>query len=87
MKTLDECRAQINELDNQIASALAMRMSLSKEIGEVKRAGGLPITDEKREKQVLARVGEIAEKTVCGTSNRVRAVYELILDESKKMQR
>ncbi|MBO4466020.1 MAG: chorismate mutase [Bacteroidales bacterium] len=58
MKTLEEIRARIDEVDERMAELFAERMKLVREAAEYKRAAGLPVEDKEREKEILARHGE-----------------------------
>jgi monofunctional chorismate mutase len=52
---LNELRKEIDEIDNQMMELFKKRMSLSKSIGKVKRAMGLPIFDQIREQTMLEK--------------------------------
>ena len=59
-RTLEEVRAEINALDDQLRSLLMRRMDLSAEVADIKeRAGGrIVIYREDREQEILARHAE-----------------------------
>ena len=48
-KSLEVLRREIDELDRQLFSLLARRMTIVREIGGVKRSQGLPVGDPVRE--------------------------------------
>ena len=58
---LDELRAEIDQIDNQIVDLLGERLKLVQRIGELKlnRRG---IKDANREEQILRRVTRLAEQ-------------------------
>jgi chorismate mutase/prephenate dehydrogenase len=51
--TLEELRASITALDEQLLGLLAKRQALSREVAAVKRAHGQPTRDFRREREVL----------------------------------
>ena len=52
-------RRQLDDVDEQMTALLARRLALAGEIGRYKAAQGLPVLDEAREKEVLARRGDL----------------------------
>ena len=54
--TLDEIRKKIDVCDDEIVKLYKERMTLVKDVAEVKKANGLPTENTGREKQVLSRV-------------------------------
>lgn len=54
--TLDDCRRELDEADRALLAAFVRRMELSAPIADWKRAHGLPIRDEVREREKLAAV-------------------------------
>lgn len=53
---IDELRAKIDVLDDEILSLLAQRMDISRRIGELKQAGNIAILQSGRWEEVMARV-------------------------------
>ena len=53
MDKLKEARAQINSIDKQMAELFEKRMKAAEIIAAHKKATGMPILDEKREKEVI----------------------------------
>ena len=53
-RSIAELRAQIDEVDAQIAVLFEKRMALAREIAGLKKAEGLPIEDPEREEQIIA---------------------------------
>jgi chorismate mutase len=53
---LGELRAQIDRIDDALASLLDQRAAVVERIAAVKRAGGIAARDEGRERAVLARL-------------------------------
>ena len=57
---LDDLRHQIDEIDQQLFSLLAQRMSVARDIGTLKRMGGIPVVDPIREALLKARLKDMA---------------------------
>lgn len=82
--SLEKYRESIDAIDTHLLALINRRAELSKEIGRVKIAAGLPIADISREEQVLRTVqrdnpGDIDDKGV-------ERIFRAILDESKRLQ-
>ncbi len=56
---IDNWRAQIDEIDNQLLKLLNRRADFAARIGELKRAAGLALFDEDRERALLARLCQV----------------------------
>lgn len=67
---LEQLRAQIDAVDNELIRLFAQRMDISAEIAKCKRANGLPVLDVRREEAKLRAVSEksrpeLADHTAC----------------------
>ncbi len=74
---IDDCRQQIDTLDNQIVEALNRRLSLASEIGRIKRRQGGAIYVAEREEQVFRKVCERNQGPI--TAPALRAIYREIM--------
>ncbi len=82
MKSLDQLRLEINEIDEKLLPLIIKRMELSKEIAMVKEQTGVPTFDDRREAAILERV-----KYKAGAySEEAAELYEEIMRYSKKYQ-
>jgi len=79
---LEELRGRIDETDRKIIALLNERFSLAKSIYDKKLKSA--VTDRRREEEVLKKAAETSD---CVFSDSVRAVYEEIIRQSKKVQR
>ncbi len=61
MHTLEQLREAIDKADMKLLEALAERMHIVEEIGELKRAQHLNSFDSERFKKILASRGEIGK--------------------------
>ena len=75
-------RRQLDDVDEQMTSLLARRLALAGEIGRYKAAQGLPVLDEAREKEVLARRGDLLPQR----RQQVEQLFRLLMAESREEQ-
>jgi len=62
MKTLDECRVAIDEIDNEMLTLLNKRMKVVERVGEIKKETGGAIYRPEREKAIIDRLVALNEK-------------------------
>jgi chorismate mutase/prephenate dehydratase len=62
MKTLDECRVKIDELDDKLLDILNERMKVVERVGEIKNDTGGAIYRPEREKAIIERLSQKSEK-------------------------
>lgn len=79
---IQEYRARIDAIDDQITDLLKRRFALSQKIGEYKQQNGIAIYDKIREEAILSRAKEKSGDLAAP----VTAVYQTILEQSKKIQ-
>ena len=60
MNTLEECRNEIDKLDNQMLELLNKRMQIVHRVGEIKQEGGTAIYRPEREKAIIERLTQRA---------------------------
>jgi chorismate mutase len=82
--SIEDWRAEIDEIDDQLLRLLNMRALVAAKIGRVKRAAGLPLSDEERERQVVQRMqngnaGPLDEGAVM-------QLFECIIRESRRVE-
>ena len=75
-------RRQLDDVDEQMTALLARRLALAGEIGRYKAAQGLPVLDEAREKEVLARRGDLLPQR----RQQVEQLFRLLMAESREEQ-
>ncbi len=59
MRTLAECRAEIDDIDRQLVALFERRMGVARAVAEYKIANDLPVLDASREEQVLQKRREM----------------------------
>lgn len=80
---LKDIRTEIDKIDTELASLLAQRLALSREVASSKRESGKAVRDTQREEQILRRVCELA-----GEENApyVKEIYTEIMRQSRALQ-
>ncbi len=61
MNTLEECRARIDEIDNEVVDLLNRRMEVVRRVGEIKHESNSAIYRPEREKAIIDRLTKISE--------------------------
>ena len=82
---LDEIRKLIGELDEEILRNLAKRKTLVKEIAVLKKSAGMPVIDEKREREILEKIRIKSEYIGIDEEFALR-LFKIILENSRKEQ-
>ena len=83
-KPLEDIRLHIDRIDTIIMNALAERMSLMVEIARIKKDHHLPAVSEKRDKEIMEKVNQIAKQYNVDQSFATE-IYESIINESKRI--
>lgn len=84
MKTIDELRSEIDEIDEGLVSLFLQRLAVVKEVGEAKKTLSLSVEDKDRENAVIERL------TVNKTDEEKKKITELynkIFDISKETEK
>ncbi len=82
--TIEDWRAQINAIDDELVRLLNERARLAVEVGEKKKAEGLNVCDPLREREVIERAcsanrGPLDERAVA-------RIFRRIILESKRVE-
>ena len=82
MKSLDEIRAEIDSIDNEMIALFTRRMDCSRAVAEYKKENNIPILNSDREDEILDSVaqkgGEFGEYA--------RELYRKIMELSRDLQ-
>lgn len=84
MKTLEEFRKEIDEIDEKLLLLLQRRMELSEQIAEVKKQRNYPIFDPDREKMIQEHLLNCLSRLEYREA--ILKVFRQIFTESKKIQ-
>lgn len=81
--SIELLRKEIDAVDDELVALLKARFDLSKAMGEEKKKLNRPVYDARREEALLLRLEEAAAPY----GGEVRALYERIMELSRKLQR
>lgn len=84
MKTIDELRSEIDEIDDGLVSLFLQRLAVVKEVGEAKKTLSLSVEDKDRENAVIERL--TANKTD-EEKKKITELYNKIFDISKETEK
>lgn len=84
MNSLDEARIKINEIDKEMAKLFEERMKAVLEVLKYKKEHNLPVFDEKREIELIARNINLLEDE--SLKEYYLIFFKAMLDASKKYQ-
>ena len=63
-KRILKLRQEIDDIDEEIIYLLKKRMVISKKVGKLKAELLIPVEDKKREKEIIYRLGELADSNL-----------------------
>lgn len=84
MRTLEECRKDLDEVDQEIVRLFEKRMEICREVAEYKFEHKRPILDRKREQAVLESRKAMAQDPQ--GAEEIRFLFEVIMDLCKDVQ-
>ncbi len=85
MKKLEDVRAEIETIDQEIIRLIAKRTELAKDVLEAKKLNKMPINDENRNQEVMERVANIS--TECGLdAGEVKNIFKILIKMSIERQ-
>ena len=82
-QNLEELRAQIDAIDQEMVKLFRQRMEVCGEVAEYKRSAGIPVLAADREQALLTKVAEQAGEDL---AEYAVAVYRTILSASRAYQ-
>ena len=85
LDALGKCRQQIEAIDRELVGLLGKRVSLSKEIGAMKKVAGLPTLDPAREAEVIRRAAAMARDAGLN-DEKVRDIFWHVIGLSRAVQ-
>lgn len=87
MKTLDECRVEIDTIDNEILELLNRRMKIVERVGEIKSDTGGAIYRPEREKAIIQRLAQkSAQENGLLNANAIEAIFLEIFAVSRNLE-
>ncbi len=85
MKSLEELRQGIDQIDKQLLRLFVERMELCGQVADYKRSVGMPVLDVKREKEVLAAKMELLQNPEL--QDEVYSFFDGIMSISRGLQK
>lgn len=82
---LNSARSLINHIDKEIVKLLEKRFNIVMEIGDYKKANGIPVYDEEREKAVLQKCIGYLDDT--NYEKAIMDIYTQIMNSSKELEK
>lgn len=86
MKKIEDLRKEIDNLDHELLNTLVKRMTIVKQIGELKDSYGLPVVDEKRRAELLQIISEKA-KSFNLSADFIKKIFTEIHDHAVDLQK
>ncbi|MBA2646191.1 MAG: chorismate mutase [Pyrinomonadaceae bacterium] len=81
---IEDWRAEIDSVDDELLSLINKRARLAVEVGILKRAAGIPITDPEREREVLTRLSRVNDGPL--DEDAVQKLFRQIIHESRQIE-
>lgn len=75
-ENINQSRKKIDQIDKKITQLLEQRLLEAQKIGSAKKNQNLPITNRKREQEILEKISNPA----------IQKIYREILKQSRKLQ-
>jgi chorismate mutase len=85
MDEIPKLRKKVDEIDDQILTALCERVKVCKSIGAAKKKQGMPVRDVSRENEVYKRIAEKSAKLGLNTAQ-IEALYREIVNMCSSVQ-
>src|ERR1700704_1148258 len=82
--SLEDQRAEINNLDTELLRLLNRRALIAMKVGESKQASGLSLCDHTREREVIDRMCKANEGPL--DERAIIELYRVIIHESRRIQ-
>ena len=82
---LEECRGELDELDEQLIRLIKRRLELGLRAASIKKEAGLPILDPEREAKVIAQAMEWAREAEL-SEDEVADIFKRLVSLSGRAQ-
>ena len=86
IKEIESKRKEIDKITEKIIKLIAERRNIVLEIGRIKKKKGLPILDEKREKQLILRAKNLSKKFKLPPAL-IEKIMKILIENSRRLQR
>jgi len=78
-------RRNIDKIDKEIMGLINQRLSLAKQIGNLKKQGDIQITDGDREKEIMNRL--LAKNNGLLSDSGLRNIFGAVIAEGRRVQK
>ena len=85
IKEIESKRKEIDKITEKIIKLIAERRNTVLEIGRIKKKKGLPILDEKREKQLMLRARNLSKKFKLPPAL-IEEITKILIENSRRLQ-
>jgi chorismate mutase/prephenate dehydratase len=85
MRSLEDCRRQIDEIDASLVRLFEERINVVTQVAEYKRANGLKVRHPDRERAVVERAASLLQNP--GLRPQIEALFETLMRGSREYQR
>ena len=82
--TIEDWRAEIDKIDDELLRLLNARAEVAVRVGESKRVAGLSVCDRAREREVIERAGRDNRGPLDGEA--VARLFRAVIRESRRLQ-
>lgn len=86
MDKLEKYRKEIDKIDKELLTLLAMRLSIVLKIRKYKNLKKLPVEDKEREKEIIQKLKDRGKENNI-PSHVIEDIWEIILNQSKKIEK
>lgn len=83
---LDKLRKKIDQVDRKIIDLVGQRLAVVKKISEIKKKDKIPVTDKKRETEVMAKIRSYSASNNISVQL-AESIFRLIIKENKRVQK
>ncbi|XOB41457.1 MAG: chorismate mutase [Candidatus Nealsonbacteria bacterium] len=85
-KIIQKNRKKLDEITRDITKLIAKRNRIVLKIGKIKKQFGLPVTDLKRDKEVIKKAKTIAKKTGVNI-DAIEKIIKILIKHAKEIQK
>ncbi len=82
MQDIDQLRSEIDQIHTQLGTLFKRRLQLIQKIWSIKKANGLPLIDNKREKQIIHQFDQTTSDSL--EQKALQGFFKALLLESRK---
>lgn len=85
-KEIKFLRRKIDKITEKIIKLIAERRKIVLEIGKIKKEKGIPILDQKREKELIVKVKNLSKKFKIPPTL-IERIMKILIENSRRLQK